>query len=398
MRLLVDERGIALPMAMIMLVLLASLSVAFSVLARSEPVIANNHLRVTQARALADSGLERAVWALEHGGLAVPPPGVIGPTPYDGATFLGLSELGGTMIRVTGVSANEVTVDSVGWHPTNDPADPRTKAHRRIVANLSRINNIWDDAPCTLCVRGNLQVTGASTIDGRPSLATGNSDCGPKIGTTSYGVTGGGFTTIEGAGNVYGSFPADETPNQEGQDYVQYQDPSAFDDYAFSDADLNALKALAKKNGTYFQGSHTFNSSNKLPDGIVFIDTTTGQNITGDTPTAEFGHASIHGNFWAEGDRFRGWIIVNGSITISGNTKIDGLVYAMNDLSYTGTGTGDIGGQVVTRNIRDTSSTTIDTNTGGNATIKFDCNAVRNAPGLVTAWTMTAGTYRELSD
>ena len=47
-------------------VLLRSLE---SMLAQTEPVIAANQLRVAQARANAESGMERALWALSEGAL-----------------------------------------------------------------------------------------------------------------------------------------------------------------------------------------------------------------------------------------------------------------------------------------------------------------------------------------
>jgi Tfp pilus assembly protein PilX len=65
-----DERGVALPMAMIVLVLLTTLMVAFALLARTEPVIAHNQQRTSQALAHAEAGFERAVWALSQGVIA----------------------------------------------------------------------------------------------------------------------------------------------------------------------------------------------------------------------------------------------------------------------------------------------------------------------------------------
>src|SRR5437667_10621888 len=62
-----DERGIALPMAMIVMAILTSLMIAFALLATNETLIASNQVGSTQARALAESGVERALWALTTG-------------------------------------------------------------------------------------------------------------------------------------------------------------------------------------------------------------------------------------------------------------------------------------------------------------------------------------------
>ncbi|MEX2146068.1 MAG: hypothetical protein WED01_03550, partial [Candidatus Rokuibacteriota bacterium] len=147
-----DERGVALPMAMMMLLLLTTLMMAFGVLAQTEPVIAANQLRVAQARALAESGMERALWALSEGALndpdppdsiANPMPGSVGvdpvsaPAPYDGSTFMTAST-GGFLVtvQVMNPAANPHVrrVTAVGYTPTNEVTDKRPKAHRRIQA------------------------------------------------------------------------------------------------------------------------------------------------------------------------------------------------------------------------------------------------------------------------
>ena len=67
-RLLRDERGIALPMALLALLILSTLVISFALLATSEPLISTNQKMVAQARAVAESGLERAIWALNNPG------------------------------------------------------------------------------------------------------------------------------------------------------------------------------------------------------------------------------------------------------------------------------------------------------------------------------------------
>src|SRR5207245_3591029 len=74
---LTNERGVALPMALITLVLLTTLMLAFAVLSQNEPVIAANQLRTSQARAMEESGFECAVWGL---GDSTTPIGVAPPT------------------------------------------------------------------------------------------------------------------------------------------------------------------------------------------------------------------------------------------------------------------------------------------------------------------------------
>jgi hypothetical protein len=167
------------------------------------------------------------------------------------------------------------------------------------------------------------------------------------------------------------------------------------------------LKAMAKAAGTYYSGagvsSLTFNAGNQLPNGIIFIDTVSGLNIDANgantTSSSDFASVSLHGNAPADPSGiFRGMIIVAGSLSISGNFHAQGLVYAVNDLVYMGTGTGLIEGAVMSQNIRDVSSTTIDTNTGGNSSIIYNCGYASNPGGQMSqGFNVQPGTYKEVS-
>jgi len=413
-----NESGVALPMAMIVLVALTTLMVAFAVLSQTEPVIAHNQLRVTQARAHAEAGFERAVWALSQGviapgtnaSLAAPLP-VPTPAPYDGSIFVANGNTGGYVVSVTSPdpvdSPNARQITSTGWTPTNAVTDSRTKAHRRIQATVERLPAFAFETPCALCVKGDLGVGGNALVDG-----TTDTSCGNKKGSITSGRT-----DVSGSASIKGS-DGNTTENQEGSDYLQNQPADLFKGITLDAGNFKVLRELAKKNGTYFgpgypdgtaagspsyTGSVTFNSSNKVKNGIVFIDTLSGTDI----PTApasqnpaDFASLSINGNPFVSG-AFEGWIIVNGSLSISGNMAINGLVYAVNDLTYNGTGTGEIRGLAISQNVRDTTATAIssdDTSTTGNSRIRFNCANLTPPAGAPIGFALVPGTYRELSD
>lgn len=406
-----NERGVALPLALITLVLLTTLMLAFAVLSQTEPVIAANQLRVSQARAQAESGFEYAVWALTAGNVTTPPAGTIAnpmpsspaPAPFNGATFTSNGTTGGFLVTVINDPAGDPDVrriTSTGWTPTNSGLDTHTKAHRVIQASVTGIPNIAGRAPCALCVKGELNVGGSASINGN------NSDpaCG---GNNKYGTFTEGLTSTNGSPSVTGGAGG----------IAQNQGSSPFNGFLFRNTTLDALKDLAKRNGTYFgpgysgnvdssgkavagtyTGSVTFNSSNKVANGIVFVDTLDGQNLDpSGSNTSTLAYLDIHGNPFLAGD-FQGYLVINGSLQISGNMKINGLVYAVNDFSYNGTGTGAINGLAVSANIRDTSATTIDSDSGGNSRVNFNCSNVSQPPFLGHNFTLVKGTYRELSD
>ena len=386
-----DERGIALPMALMALLLLSVLVIAFVQLSTTEPLIANNQHQVAQARAVAEAGLERAAWALDNptdpNGL--PSAATLPAAPYDGATAFPVNfngtPLGVFTVSVTnGAATNERSVETVGWVPTNTGSNP--KAHQRISATLMKFRFL--DPPAALSVRGELQVSGNSLIDSRADLS-----CGPKAGTMSLGQTDiqGGAADVYSAGNDIKNEATDALTNQPG---------SVFDAFTYSSDELNMLKTLAKARGTYYQGTVDFSSSNQIPNGIVYIDTVSGENITDATPASDFASVTIHGGAPADSSGiFSGWLIVAGALSISGDFRMHGLAYVQNDFNYTGTGTGEIDGAVISQNVRDTSSTTIDTNTGGNAGIQYNCAYARTGGGqLPQTWTIKAGTYKEIPD
>jgi hypothetical protein len=401
--------------------ILSTLVIAFAILGVSEPLIATNQMRVAQARAVAESGVERAIWALNNptdpNGLAAPLPATV-PAPYDGSTAIPISvngtQIGVAFVTVTpGTNANERNVVAVGWVPTNTG---NNTAHQKIQATVSQFLFKGSPPPASLTVAGEISVGGNSNIDSR-----GDTSCGAKDGTWSQGLTAyGGSGAVYGAdgNNINNQTASGLTSTSPITDIRTNVPSSAFDPYTLKNADLNSLKAMAKANGTYFSGSGVtsllFNSGNQVPNGIVFIDTVSGQNIdanapagtncllggTGCSATSDFASVAIHGG--AEGNAsgiFSGMIIVAGSLAISGNFHMHGMVYVVNDLTYTGTGNGEIDGAVFSRNIRDTSSTTIDTNTGGNASINYNCGYVRNPGGqMPQGFTIEPGTYKELAD
>src|SRR5713101_7836874 len=120
------ERGVALPMALMCLLILSALIVAFSMMAASEPVLANNQLQVAQARAVAESGVERAIWALNNPANAagIPNPPVYA-APYTGVTPVPVMVNGAQMgvftvlVTTNGVLTNARDIVATGWTPTN---------------------------------------------------------------------------------------------------------------------------------------------------------------------------------------------------------------------------------------------------------------------------------------
>jgi hypothetical protein len=401
------QRGVALPMAMLTLLVLSALIIAFSMMASSEPVLANNQLQVAQARAVAESGIERAIWALNNksdangipnnGDPTYPMGGPMAPAPYDGSVAIPVmtngAQVGVFRVVVTqGPTATERVIRATGWYPTDTGTGPKVKQKVEVTV----FKYLGTPPPAPLTVRGEIQAGGTSQIDAR-------SDTDPRCGGPKVGTISAGATDVQGnSAKIYGY--GDNTANQSG-DILQNVGGPALDPYMYSFTQLDALKAYAKTHGTYYQGTATFDSTNRLTNGVIYIDTVSGQNIDqggpGTTNPTDFASADIHGNaepIASVDGFFHGVIVVAGSLSISGDFHMKGVVYVVNDFTYTGIGTGQIVGAILSRNIRDTSSTSIDTNTAGNADIVWNCRDAMTGGGfLPLTFTPEPGTYKEIS-
>jgi len=387
--LLGNQRGVAVPLALITLLVLAALLLELSAMSATEPSIAANQLRSAQAAALADAGLERAIWALAHPGsaqgLADPLPALI-PPPYDGSLLVPVTEAGvgrgGFRLTVApGGGGNERDILAVGWTPTDDPGDARAKAHHRLVATIMRIRAPADAAPCALCAVGDLQVPAGAAADARDDTT-----CGAKLGAWTSG------TAVMGPGAEIWGADGNALSNQAG-DIAQLQPAEGADAWAFTSGELAALRRLAQSRGTYYRGSVAFDGASLPRDGLVFVDTVSGAPISDATLDTDLARVVVGG---AAGV-FRGWMIVSGTLEISGNARLRGLAYALDGFAYRGAGPGGVEGQVVARGLR--GGVTVIQRAGGGPAIRFDCAAARSGDGLISfGWMLKPGSYRELPD
>jgi len=392
-----NQRGIAMPAALIGLVVLTSLMVAFALLAQSEPDLANNHMMSARARTFAESGVERALWAMNNmaaSGLSDPLPVAI-PAPYDGSQYLWVEQVNNvtvgeykvTIAPVVG-DPNSATITAVGYTP--DHNNPRAIKKLTITATRFKFGGPSGTPPCAMCIGGEappgtnatLQVGGNATINGdnasgnpRATYCTGQTPTSAVMTTGTVGTNGhpsivappGGLSTIQGA------------------------IPSLFTSFTLTDADILVLKAYAKAKGTYYQGSQSFTSP--PPNGLLFFDTPSGNPLTNSSPTSDLITIDIHGD-WSQG--WNGWMIIAGSADISGNITMNGLVYAQNDVQVHGNGNGAITGAIIAQDRRDTISSTVDSQDIGNGNLAYSCPAVRDGGGTVSNnWFISS--YKEVS-
>jgi hypothetical protein len=384
-----SEAGIALPMALIVMMVITALTVAFLAFTSSEPVIASNQMANAQARAIAESGVERALWALSKGettpafggSLVDPLPNPV-PAPYDGSQFVAVGVGVFKVTVVDGPGANERTITSVGYVPNNNK--PIAVKKIQMIATHVKVPT----PPCAICAGGEqppgtqttIQIGGSASVTA--STANGAVYC--------PGSTPSAAAYAQGPINTNGN-PSITGPTG-GSALAPNQPTSNFTSFLFTDADMAALKAIAKQNGTYYQGAQTWTSP--PPNGLIFVDTPSGNPLTNSSPSSDLFTVDVHGN-WNSG--WTGWLVVAGSIKVSGNITMTGLIYAQNDIDLHGAGGGSLTGAIVSTNRVDTSSTNVDTDDVGNAPITYNCPAVRNGGGSIPVnWFVKPGTFKEV--
>jgi len=396
--LLGSERGVALPMAVLSLVILSTLIVGFSVLSAIEPSIANNHLAVAQARALAEAGVERALWALSNPADAqgIPVTFTTAPSPYDGGRLVPVvadgHPRGGFRVTVTnGSTAYERQITAVGFVP--DDVTTGRRALQKITVTALNPQLIVKDPPAALSVHGELRAGGALRVDSRT-----DDSCGPKVGTLARGETSleGAAADIRGAGgdgsahNRITDAAGGPIPAAPG-DVVKNASGEVFDAFSLSDADLGALRAFAKARGTYLQGAVRFGEGNRMPDGIIVVDALGGGGGLASV-TIDAGAPADPSGVW------RGWLIVDGSLEVDSAVQLRGFVYTQSIFDARAAGAVGLSGALVSRNIRDLPTAALVAGPTADLSIVYNCrDALTGAGKIPDRWSVKRGSYREVS-
>ena len=382
-----NQRGSVLPLAMMILVILSAVLAALALLAGQEPVVAGNHLMIAQAQAMAEAGVERALWALSNHDSA---DGISWSTtataPYDGSRFIPVATdggviLGGFRLIIAGDGDRQRQIVAIGLVPGDE--GPLGRARQEISATAIRLR--FPAPPAGLTVRGDLVLGGGVLVD-----ASGYGSCGSVAGTWSTGAT-----TIGPGSQVQGNTGTETIFNEPAVDFLEHQNPDTFDERSFTAMELNALKAVARARGTYFQGSASFDTTRRLPDGLVFVDTVDGRPITVDTPATALATVSIgDGAGRGPGGVFRGWIVARGSVSLSGSAAIEGLVYAAD--RFTQTGGARLTGAAMAGHVRSATPSLVDARPANGAALIARCETGQTGAGkLPQRWLVKPGSYRE---
>ncbi|HSE02855.1 MAG TPA: hypothetical protein VLK35_01780, partial [Methylomirabilota bacterium] len=210
--------------------------------------------------------------------------------------------------------------------------------------------------------------------------AGADDSCGDRAGSWS-----GGATTVGAGAQVQGR----------AGDIWQHETPARFDEFNFTAAELLALKAVARVHGTYYQGAVTFDTVHRIPHGLIFVDTVSGRPITDATPESDLARVTVgDGAPLDPGGSFRGWVIVNGSLSLTGNITLRGLAYAADRFSQTGAAR--LLGAAMAGHARTSIPSLVDARPTAGPALTWSCETGRTGGGTIPQrWLVKPGSYRE---
>jgi Tfp pilus assembly protein PilX len=379
------QRGAVLPLAMLILLVLSAVLLGLASLTGQEPLAARNHTLIAQAQGVAEAGLDRALWALSTPGTAGSVPWTEpAPEPYDGSRLIDVAieglPLGAFRLTISGTGDRQRQIVVSGFAPA--VSGQLGQARQDVSATAIRLR--FPSLPAGLTVRGDLQVGPGVTID-----ATEDASCGNATGTWSTGAT-----TVGAGSQVRGRMGDLMAPNGPA-DVTQMQSPDLFDGLTFEAAEMSAFKALARARGTYHRGPVTFDAARRIPDGLTFVDTVSGQPISPATPAADLAAVSVRdGASTDPNGLIRGWIVVNGSLSLDGDVTLEGLAFAADRFSQSGSAR--VRGAAIAGHVRSTAPSLIDARPGSGPALTWSCQAGKTGGGSIPQrWMVKPGSYRE---
>ena len=138
-----------------------------------------------------------------------------------------------------------------------------------------------------------------------------------------------------------------------------------------------------------------FGAGNRMPDGIIVVDAVGDDGVHPSDlalVTIDAGAPADPSGIW------RGWLIVNGSVVVDGEVRLQGFVYAQSTLDARAAGAVGLSGALVSRNILDLPGAGIDTGPAADLNIVYNCRDALTGGGTIPGrWSVKGGSYREVS-
>ena len=296
-RVTADERGMVLPLTLMFVLVLTTLSVALLTVGGQETLIAANHLKGVHALFLAEAGLEDAFNAFRNDSTLITssPPSSLTTLSVSGPGST-LSAYGGYSVQYPSAGSSTVRVVVTGYTGTSgSPTATRT---------LRAILTVGFDNADAVRTDEDLKISGNPTINGTCGSAHTNDD-----------LTISGNPTVAGTATAYDNYTVSGNPSVgsgSGGDMPKKSIPV-----------VTASDFLTKAKATVAAGEiFQFKDGGQVWDGNDALITAAGTNGT-----------------LSDGATYRGWKYDNSSTdkwTFSGNTAYDGTYYFEGNVKVSG--------------------------------------------------------------
>jgi hypothetical protein len=347
-----SSRGVALPMAIFALVVIGVLVGASFYMGRQEQAVGRNTVRLQQAFASAEGGLQLQVASWD-------------PSIYNVLAVGDSASFGGTIAGSGWYRGNVRRLNTLLFLARSEGFSVDSTARQQI-GMLLRLRPVEIDITAALKTQGEVKVGGSSLTSGYDSLPAGWVDCPPLLPPLpgiqlpdSSLITTSGCTSLD---CVEGDPKVDEDPTINDSTLTTFGD-ATFDDW----------EALATK---WITGG-----TRKIEPSLTASGTcnTADPNNWGSPLTPMLPCGNYFPIVWVEGDlningvQGQGVLLVNGNLDVQGNFEFFGPVLVRGTLSTQGTG-GHFNGGVIAANVNLEQNTVL-----GNAVINYSSCALAKA-------------------
>jgi len=385
-----DERGVVLPLTMLILVVLAALATALLGIGSSEVFIAGNHVRATQALFTAEAGLEHALDvfrttpALVTAATAITTLTAVPGLPSSGTK---VGAVGSYVVQYRSAGADTIEVVSTGTTSLGSGT-------RAVRATLTTSFTSKD----AVLTQKDLKISGNPTIGGTCGSVHTNEDLDASGNPTATGpmTASGTFPNVSklediGAGSG-GSKPTKPIPVIDPAQVLLKAQASVPASQLFRMLStgtvldgLGTVLAILAKGDTfngwkYEAGSGWQLSGNTATDGTYYLEGNVKVSGNPGSPQTPWkttilatGDVEISGNPEATTHFGETFIIAGADVKISGNPSqgFTGLIGAHEQIDISGNAT--FTGFVIAEDGASDSKTVKDNTISGNATITYEC-------------------------
>ena len=324
-RVLRDERGMALAVAIFALVVVGALVAGAFFAGNQEQRVGENTRRLEQSFGVAEYGIANKMltWQPDSLNLQLPTYPADSSKIANTTTANGRGTYGGWIYKLN----NDLfLLDVVGADTLSRAGRVFGGGARQRIGLITRLKPLEVDIKASLTTQGSVNLQGNAQVDGNDASPTGWTSCDAP-GTSQAGIrTDGGSVTTGGNAVVSGSPPVQNDPTLNDSTFTQFGD--------LSWSDLVASATITLPGGNYKTQPSFVNGACNKSDLQNWGD--------GMNPTSACGSyfpiIYISGDATLNGVQGQGILLVDGTLSVQGSYEFYGIAIMQGDLKTSGGG------------------------------------------------------------